>query len=198
MALTVPTTSGFEIKYVRKAIRALVQAAAPLASVHAEWKLEFDGENIPRSTNNLKGIGDHSEFVHSWMIGLANETPITTEDGVDRYVGGRTSEYILGFAVWGFFEYKGWRGQFIDGAEIAPDSADPEADEEGNATAFAEKEHRAIKAFVRANPRLDLTTRGIEARPFALDNADVHGFSNGNRILVMQGSLNVKIKESFA
>lgn len=196
MALVQPDLDGFQIKHVRKALRLLILAAAPQATVHVEWKLEFDTAGLGKITNNLKGQGDHAEFVHCWMIGLENETPETV-NGVDRYGGKSKSIYVLSFAVWGFFEYRGWRSQFGDGTAVAEtDENDPTAIEDENTTDFAEREHRSIKGFIRKNPRLDLEYN-IQAMPFAVSNQDVYGFSGGQKVLVLQGSQSVRVKENF-
>lgn len=200
MALNVPVLNRFEIKFVRKAVRDLITAAAPLATVHRDWRLELN-DGIGRYTNDLKGKGDHSGLAHCWMIGVSSEVPITTDTGHDRYVGGYTSEYILNLAVWGFFEWAGWQTVFgNDPQAVAPDSAAPDAVEDSNAIGFSEKEHRAIKGYVRANPNLDLTFVGgnVSAFPFRIDDANIHNFSNKKRVLVLQGSLPVRVKESFA
>lgn len=189
--IIIPTVGQFEYRSVRQGIARLLSAAAPLASVHEEWKLEFDpASSLGKVTALLMGVGAHEDFVHSWMIGLENEQPITGEGGDDRYIGGSTSEYLLTFAVWGFFDYKGWRATFNDGAILATGAAE-------NATAAAENEARRIKAFVRANPSLTLADNRATAQPFGVNNMDIHGFSAGNQIIVVQGSLRVRVRESF-
>lgn len=202
-AIVIPTTETYAWSRLRKGLGDLIRAAAPLAQVHEEWKLEFNPtDSLGKVTALLKGLdkgegGNHSTFVHSWMIGLAAESPIVNENGDDRYIGGFTSEYMLAFAVWGFFDYKGWRSTFGNASSLVVRSNELDGNDGENSTAAAENEARRIKAFIRANPTLLLDDGRACAQPFGIDNMDVHGFSGGNSILVVQGLLNVRVRESF-
>lgn len=192
MTIVTPTmTNGFNWKQARTNLAALLTAAAPLAKVHAEWKLEFDpATSLGKITALLKGLTDHENIVHSWMIGLAGVEPITGESGDDTYIGGVTSEYYLDFAVWGFFDYKGWLSN-IAGTGLADSESE-------NAVQAAENESRRVLAYVRANPSLADSGASAIAQPFRVENQDIQGFSGGSLVFVVQGALRVRVRESFA
>lgn len=194
MALIIPNLTGFEWRDVRLLLKAAIEAIAPNANVSPEWKLEFDPTSqLGKVTGGMKGKNAHSSFVHSYMIGLTGENQITGDNGTYSTVGGGTSDYILTFAVWGFFDYKSWRVKFGTSTAIDDDSV------ERNATAFAEYERRAFEGVCRMNPNLnDPSGRIRYVFPPVLDNMDNAPFSNGAKVLIVQNTVQVRVRESFA
>jgi hypothetical protein len=192
--LVSPNLEGFEWKDVRLALKAAIEKVCPDANVQSEWKLEFDPQtSIGKYVGAImNGKNTHSSFVHSWHIGLSQETPLTNESGNETTIGGGTVEYDLTFALWGLFDYKSWRVKFGTTQVVGDNSS------EQNATAFSEHEVRAIKAVLRVNPTIGLNTGRVRgAYPLALENSDNHPFSNGNQIIVAQTSVRVRVRESF-
>lgn len=194
MALLIPNVSGFNISDVRAALKTVLEAAAPKATVHKEWKLEVDPvSSLGKTTGGMNGKEDHGSFVHSFMIGLSDDTENAGEGGTYATVGGGTSDYNLTFAVWGFFDYKSWRVAFGTNTVVA------DASPEKNAVAFAEDEWRKYKAYCRLNPTLDLASGRVRyVFPPRLESLDKHPFSNGKEILVLQSTLIVRVRESYA
>jgi hypothetical protein len=194
MPLIIPNLVGFDWRDVRLALKASVEAIAPDANVHAEWKLEFDpNSSLGKVTGGMKGKNTHSTFVHSFMMGLTGEREVGNESGTFATVGGGTCDYILTFALWGFYDYKSWRVRFGSSEVVADNSV------EKNATAFAEHERRALKAMFRMNPTLGSEAGRIRyVFPPVLENMDNAPFSNGEKILVVQNSVDVRVRESFA
>lgn len=194
MTLIAPNLTGFSWKDVRAALADCIRLADPLATVHREWKLEFDPPSgLGRATALMNGVGDHATFAHCWMIGLASQRENTNEAGVPNTVGGATADYNLTFATWGFFDYGSWRTRAFSQVAIADDSA------ELNVTDFAEAATRAITAVLRVNPQLGLNSGRVRyAYPPELENADSHAFAGGKNLIVIQNSITVRVRESFA
>lgn len=193
MTLITPTTAGFEWRDIRRALKDCIALIAPDATVHSEWKLELEPQSsLGKVTPLMKGIGAHADFVHCWIIGLQQEAENTT-DRVNNTIGGSTVDYDLSFAVWGFFDYKSWRVQFAT-SDVVADNAS-----EQNATDFAESETRKLLAVLRANPTLGLNTGRVRyVYPLEIETMDTHPFSNGKTLIVVQTTVRVRVRESYA
>lgn len=193
-ALVQPNLDGFEWRDVRFALKAAIELIAPKARVHTEWKLDFDpNTSLGKVSAGMNGVDTHSGFVHSFMMGLTGEDEVRSDGGTFATIGGGTCDYILTFALWGFYDYKSWRVAFGESTAIADNSV------ERNATAFAEYERRALKGVVRMNPTLGSDSGRIRyVFPPVLENMDNAPFSNGHKILIVQNSVQVRVRESFA
>lgn len=179
MPIVVPAPPDFKIGTARRALKDILEAVAPTATVHKSWCFKVDAAGRVADVAALLGkkTTADEDVVHCWMIGIEGDDFVRDSQGNLPVVGGNEIDYLYNLAVWGFFD-------FMLGTE-ARDSQD-----------IVEEESELAKATVLANPWLGLDNpAGLrEVKPLYFPTIDVHPFPDGRDVHVAQGTMQIRIQ----
>jgi hypothetical protein len=180
--LVVPAPLEFEISDARRALKTMLEAIAPHATVHHSWQFRVD--TAGRVTNIAALLGKKQtadeKVVHCWMIGVEGDDYVRDAQNNLPIVGADQIEYLYNLAVWGFFD-------FALGTSTS-DSQD-----------IVDRETELAKAIVVLNLKdlgLDNPVGLREVKPLYFPTIDVHPFGDGRDVHVAQGAMQIRIERT--
>jgi hypothetical protein len=176
-----PGPPSFTVQQARRAVAALVKAAAPNARVYAEWVLKSQAY-LGGDVADLLGDKDKPDAgkVHCWMVGVESFDFVRGPGDQPPVIGGKEIDWLYDLAVWGFFDYA------IGTSEAtSQDLVDAEVQKVA-ATLF-------VNEFLALGP-----TQGLrEVGPLSFPSIDVHPFGEGHDVHVAQGKMRIRIQQTF-
>lgn len=172
---------------VRETIADCIKFAVdPVASVgvriYPHWVYEVNPENmLGRITAAMKVTsGTDLNLVHCWTLGISTARYEKGANGVPDIMGGRNTQWtwILDLDVWGFFTDDGTK----------------------ESQTKAENEARLVSATIWRNA--DTILSGIDQisqiRPLEFSNITPSPFSEGDKIIVASGAMQIYVREALA